>query len=259
MACGRQPAGQHGAAALGGAIRRRRQFGEARVGEGLRTRPGTWPEAQGIVVAGTAPDRGRLAGSGRGRPGSRTGRSRSTLRKALASPLPVLVDADGLTVPSSSSTSGRAGAVTVITPHAGDWPGCCTAPTTRLRPTGSSPPGGLRPSSACTVLLKGSTACDRYLDAIEPVLAHRHGARRGRVGVMRCPATAGAGRTARQIGRWGGPCSLYGLAGRLTAPIGAADVLAAIPEAIRTGTASRTRAGTMTRSGGEPSYRPDSA
>lgn len=81
-----------------------------------------WPE----VVAGDEPrDAGRVqawvAGPGMGTDGAALAR----LREVLAADVPVLVDADGLTllaqVPSLLADRARRGAVTVLTPHAGEF------------------------------------------------------------------------------------------------------------------------------------------
>jgi hydroxyethylthiazole kinase-like uncharacterized protein yjeF len=207
-----------------------------------------WPEAVITVIesAGHAPIEaaGRVQAWTAG-PGLGTGDDAAAmLAKVLASPLPVLVDADGLTVLSRNRDllAGRAGAATVITPHAGELARLMNGAHDEIVAHRLESARRAAAELGVTVLLKGSTTLIATPDADEPVLVNPTG-----TGWL---ATAGSGDVLSGLAgallaqgvlparsAAGAAAFVHGLAGRLAArdaPIGAADVLAAIPEAIRT-------------------------
>ncbi len=207
-----------------------------------------WPEAVITVIesAGHAPIEaaGRVQAWTAG-PGLGTGDDAAAmLAKVLASPLPVLVDADGLTVLSRNRAllAGRAGAATVITPHAGELARLMNGAHDEIVAHRLESARRAAAELGVTVLLKGSTTLIATPDADEPVLVNPTG-----TGWL---ATAGSGDVLSGLAgallaqgvlparsAAGAAAFVHGLAGRLAArdaPIGAADVLAAIPEAIRT-------------------------
>ncbi len=186
-----------------------------------------WPEAVVTVVDPDDPA-GQAAVKAAGRvqawaagPGLGTGDDAAAmLATVLASPVPVLVDADGLTVLSSRLLN-------------------CARDEIEARRLDSA-----RRAAAelgVTVLLKGSTTVIATPEAGEPALVNPTG--------TPWLATAGSGDVLSGLAgallaqgvlpaRWAAAAAafVHGLAGRLAArdaPIGAADVLAAIPEAIR--------------------------
>ena len=160
----------------------------------------------------------------------------------LATSLPVLVDADGLTVLASHKDllSRPAGAQTVITPHAGELARLLNANPDDIEARRLDYVRRAASELGVTVLLKGSTTVVASPEA-EPVLVNATG--------TPWLATAGSGdvlsglagallaqgvRPARLAAA--AAAFLHGLAGRLAAgdaPIGAADLITALPEAIR--------------------------
>ncbi len=161
----------------------------------------------------------------------------------LASPVPVLVDADGLTVLSSNKDllAGRDAAATVITPHAGELARLLNCARDEIEARRLDSVRRAAAELGVTVLLKGSTTVIATPEAGEPALVNPTG--------TPWLATAGSGDVLSGLAgallaqgvlpaRWAAAAAafVHGLAGRLAArdaPIGAADVLAAIPEAIR--------------------------
>jgi hydroxyethylthiazole kinase-like uncharacterized protein yjeF len=209
-----------------------------------------WPE---VVITQVDPADPAAAVQAAGRvqawvagPGLGTGASAlAQLKVVLASSLPVLVDADGLTVLAGHREllNRPAGAATLITPHAGEL----------ARFTGQDPAeiesrrlDSARRAAAelgVTVLLKGSTTVVATPEADEPVYVNPTG--------TPWLATAGSGDVlsglAGALLAQGLPAQLaaalaaylHGLAGRLAAlgaPIGAADIIDALPDAIRLAT-----------------------
>src|SRR5579859_2783336 len=177
-------------------------------------------------------------------PGLGTGDDAADLLAAvLATPLPVLVDADGLTVLSRRKDllSRPAGAATLLTPHAGELARLINADRGEIEANRLDSARRAAAELGATVLLKGSTTVIATPDRGEPVFVNPTG--------TPWLATAGSGdvlsglagallaqgvrpvRTAAAVAAF-----LHGLAGRLAArdaPVGAGDVLAAIPAAIR--------------------------
>jgi ADP-dependent NAD(P)H-hydrate dehydratase / NAD(P)H-hydrate epimerase len=211
-----------------------------------------WPE----TVITTYPDEGDwdLLGSvGRVQawvagPGMGTGRDAAArLAAVLGTDLPVLVDADGLTILSQAKgLLPRSKGVTLITPHAGELarllgtdPGSVEA---RRLEHARRAAGQL----GVTVLLKGSTTVIAPADASEPVLVNPTGtpwlatAGSGDVLSGLAGALLAQGLEPAQAGL--AAAYLHGLAGRLAAgspdgdgqaPIGASDLVRTLPDAFR--------------------------
>jgi hydroxyethylthiazole kinase-like uncharacterized protein yjeF len=194
-----------------------------------------WPEA---VITGYGAEPGRVqawvAGPGMGT----TEEARARLRTVLESDVPVLVDADGLTLlPADIRTRT---APTLITPHAGELGRLLGADPAGIEAHRLDYATRAAAELNITVLLKGSTT----------VIASP-----GRATVTVNPtgtpwlATAGSGDVlsglagallAQGLSTHDAATAaayLHGLAGRLAAggaPISAADIIAALPDAIRT-------------------------
>lgn len=210
-----------------------------------------WPEAVTTVI-----DSGRDAGPAAvidsvGRvqawvvgPGLGTGdEAEALLAAALATPLPVLVDADGLTILARRKDllARQPGAPTLITPHAGELARLLNATHTEIEARRLAFARRAASELAVTVLLKGSTTVVAAPDPAEPVYVNPTGTSwlatagsgdvlSGLAGALLAqgvqPASAAAGAAAY----------LHGLAGRLAArdaPIGSADILTALPDTFR--------------------------
>jgi ADP-dependent NAD(P)H-hydrate dehydratase / NAD(P)H-hydrate epimerase len=201
-----------------------------------------WPEAVTTVVEDSLADVGRVnawvAGPGLGT----DERAEALLTEVLSGDLPVLVDADGLTVLTRRRDLLWRDAPTVLTPHAGEL--------ARLLGTDADQVEARRLEHArraaeelnATVLLKGSTTV--IAEAGRPVRANPTGTPHlatagsgdvlsGLIGTLlagRVPAIDAASAGAY----------LHGLAGRLAAgddaeaPVSAQDVIEALPAAFRT-------------------------
>ena len=166
----------------------------------------------------------------------------------IATPLPVLVDADGLTVLSRRKDllSRPPGAATLITPYTGELARLLNADHEDIEAHRLAFVRRAADELGVTVLLKGSTTTVASPDADEPIFVNPTG--------TPWLATAGSGDVLSGLAgamlaqgvlpvRSGAAAAafLHGLAGRIAAdggPIGAADVLEAIPDAIRTVEAS---------------------
>jgi ADP-dependent NAD(P)H-hydrate dehydratase / NAD(P)H-hydrate epimerase len=216
-----------------------------------------WPEAVITVVDPDDPAGSRELAAGQaaieaaGRvqawtagPGLGTGDDATAmLAMVLASPLPVLIDADGLTVLSRNKDllAGRDGAATVITPHAGELARLLNGTHDEIEAHRLDSARRAATELGVTVLLKGSTTVIAAPEADEPALVNPTG--------TPWLATAGSGDVLSGLAgallaqgvlparsAAAAAAFVHGLAGRLAArdaPIGASDVLAAIPEAIR--------------------------
>ena len=208
-----------------------------------------WPEAV-ITVIDPADPAAAVEAAGRVQawvagPGLGTGDDAAALLgTVLATSLPVLVDADGLTVLSRhKELLGRpAGAATLITPHAGELARLVNGDHDQIEAHRLESARSAAAELGVTVLLKGSTTVVATPDPAEPAFVNPTG--------TPWLATAGSGdvlsglagallaqgvRPARSAAA--AAAFLHGLAARLAArgaPVGASDVLAAIPEAIRT-------------------------
>jgi ADP-dependent NAD(P)H-hydrate dehydratase / NAD(P)H-hydrate epimerase len=174
-------------------------------------------------------------------PGIGTGPDAAALLAAvLASDVPVLVDADGLTVLAGRRDLLRRDAPVLITPHAGELARLLSADRADIEARRLHYVRAAAAKLGVTVLLKGSTTVIASPDDTQPVLVNSTG--------TSWLATAGSGDVlsglAGSLLAQGIPTAtaaaaaayLHGMAGRLAArdaPIGASDLIAAIPAAIR--------------------------
>ncbi len=205
-----------------------------------------WPEA---VLTTYDPDRPAQAIETAGRvqawavgPGIGTGpHAEALLAEVLASDVPVLVDADGLTVLAARrDLLGRAAPV-LITPHAGELARLLSADRADIEARRLHYARAAAAELGVTVLLKGSTTVIAEPDGHQPVLVNSTG--------TPWLATAGSGDVLSGLAgsllaqgvdapqAAAAAAYLHGMAGRLAArdaPIGASDLLGAIPAAIRT-------------------------
>ncbi|HKD89964.1 MAG TPA: NAD(P)H-hydrate dehydratase [Streptosporangiaceae bacterium] len=204
-----------------------------------------WPEA---VLTAYHPDRPADAIKTAGRvqawavgPGIGTGPDAAALLAAvLASDVPVLVDADGLTVLAERRDLLRRDAPVLITPHAGELARLLSADRGDIEARRLHYVRVAAAELGVTVLLKGSTTVIASPDDTQPVLVNSTG--------TSWLATAGSGDVlsglAGSLLAQGIPAAiaaaaaayLHGMAGRLAArdaPIGASDLISAIPAAIR--------------------------
>jgi ADP-dependent NAD(P)H-hydrate dehydratase / NAD(P)H-hydrate epimerase len=174
-------------------------------------------------------------------PGIGTGpEAYALLAAVLASDLPVLVDADGITVLAAHRELLPRPGPTLITPHAGELARLLHADRADIEARRLHYSCAAAAELGITVLLKGSTT----------VIAEPHGARPARVNSTGSSwlATAGSGDVLSGLagallaqGLLPGDAAavaayLHGMAARLAArdaPIGAGDLLGAIPAAIR--------------------------
>ncbi|MBN6056955.1 NAD(P)H-hydrate dehydratase [Nonomuraea sp. RK-328] len=198
-----------------------------------------WPEA---VI--TELERPSLDGVGRVQawvvgPGLGTGDwAREVLAQVLASDVPVLIDADGLTLVSRERDLLGREAPVLITPHAGELSRLTGAGRDEIEADRLRHARGAAADLGVTVLLKGSTTV--VAEADRPVRVNGTGspwlATGGTGDVL--SGVAGA-LLAQGLGCYdAGSCAahLHGLAGRIAssgAPLHAAGVAAAVPAAIR--------------------------
>ena len=211
-----------------------------------------WPEA---VLTTYQPDHPAEAIKAAGRvqawaigPGIGTGPDAAALLAAvLASDVPVLVDADGLTVLAGRRELLRRDAPVLITPHAGELARLLSADRGDIEARRLHYVRAAAADLGVTVLLKGSTTVIASPDDSQPVLVNSTG--------TSWLATAGSGDVlsglAGSLLAQGLPAALaaaagaylHGMAGRLAArdaPIGASDLIGAIPAAIRAVTSNTT-------------------
>jgi ADP-dependent NAD(P)H-hydrate dehydratase / NAD(P)H-hydrate epimerase len=209
-----------------------------------------WPEA---VITHLDPQRPATSVEKAGRvqawiagPGLGTGdEARELLGAVLATDLPVLIDADGLTVLSRNrELLGRESAdsgATLLTPHAGELARLLGADTADIEASRLDYARRAAAELGVTVLLKGSTTVVATPDAADPVMVNPTG--------TPWLATAGSGDVLSGLAgsllaqgvtpaqpAGAAAAFLHGLAGRLAAsgaPIGAADLLTSLPAAIR--------------------------
>ena len=166
------------------------------------------------------------------------------LTAVLASDVPVLVDADGLTVLAANKDLLKRAVPVLITPHAGELARLLSADRADIEARRLHYVRAAAAQLGITVLLKGSTTVIAGPDASQPVLVNSTG--------TSWLATAGSGDVLSGLAgsllaqgldpahAAAAGAYLHGMAGRLAArgaPIGAADLLAAIPAAIRVVTA----------------------
>ncbi|MFB4305758.1 NAD(P)H-hydrate dehydratase [Actinomadura sp. GTD37] len=209
-----------------------------------------WPEAVTTVIEPGRQDAGVLDRIGRVQawvvgPGLGTGDSGESLLEAvLATDLPVLVDADGLTVLSRRRDLLRRAAPTVLTPHAGELARLIAADRAEIEGARLDHVRRAAAELAATVLLKGSTTL--VAEADRPVRVNPTGTPRlatagtGDVLSGLVGALLAGGLPAIEAAAAG--AYLHGLAARLAAaptpgaesPISAYDVIKALPAAFRT-------------------------
>ncbi len=204
-----------------------------------------WPEAVLSVADPSQPERtlesaGRVQAWAAG-PGMGTGDdARAMLAAVLATSLPALVDADGLTVVAAHPELFPRQAPTVITPHAGELARLLQADRGDIEARRLHYATAAAARLGVTVLLKGSTTVIAQPAAGQPVLVNATGsswlATAGSGDVLSGLAGALLAQGAAPAVAAAAAAYLHGMAGRLAArgaPIGAADILAAIPAAIR--------------------------
>jgi hydroxyethylthiazole kinase-like uncharacterized protein yjeF len=202
-----------------------------------------WPEAVGSVADARVPRHsveaaGRVQAWAAG-PGMGTGDDAAGLLAAvLATDLPVLVDADGITILAAHRELLSRSQPTLITPHAGELARLTGADRASIEERRLEHATAAAAELGITVLLKGSTTVIAEPDGT--VLVNSTGsawlATAGSGDVLSGLAGAllaqgvGAARAAAAA------AYLHGIAGRLAsrdAPIGASDLITAIPAAIR--------------------------
>jgi hydroxyethylthiazole kinase-like uncharacterized protein yjeF len=177
-------------------------------------------------------------------PGLGTGDEAAALIAAvLATDLPVLIDADGLTVLARRRDllSRPAGAPTLITPHAGELARLLNADHADIEAHRLDYARRAAAELGVTVLLKGSTTVIATPDPGEPVLVNPTGtswlATAGSGDVLSGLAGALLAQGVRPVQYAAAAAAyLHGLAGQLAArdaPIAAADLLTALPDALR--------------------------
>jgi ADP-dependent NAD(P)H-hydrate dehydratase / NAD(P)H-hydrate epimerase len=208
-----------------------------------------WPEA---VITVTGEDGGEVGTAGRVQawlagPGMGTDeQARRRLAAVLATDLPVLVDADGLTLLAESPAlvTGRR-AATLLTPHAGELARLLRTDPAQVTARRAEHARAAARAYGCCVLLKGSTTVIAAGDG--PLLVNPTGtgwlATAGTGDVLSGLAGAllaqglDAGEAAAAAAYLHGISARYaaGGAGLLPgeAPIGAGDVIGALPDAIR--------------------------
>ena len=208
-----------------------------------------WPEAV-ITVIDPADPAAAVTSAGRVQawtagPGLGTGDEAAALIAAvLATSLPVLIDADGLTVLARHREllAGRPpGAPTLITPHAGELARLLNGSRADIEAQRLTYARRAAAELGVTVLLKGSTTVVATPDAAEPVLVNPTGtpwlATAGSGDVLSGLAGALLAQGVAPVQFAGAAAAfLHGLAGRLAArdaPIAAADLLTALPDAFR--------------------------
>ena len=210
-----------------------------------------WPEAV-ITVAGDTGDEvtaaGRvqawLAGPGMGT----DERARGRLAAVLATGLPVLVDADGLTLVAREPelVAGRR-AATLLTPHAGELARLLRGDPAVVTARRAEHARAAAAAFGCCVLLKGSTTVIAPADG-GPLLVNPTGtgwlATAGTGDVLAGLAGALLAQGLEVAEAAAAAAYLHGIAARYAAdgagplpggeaPIGAGDVLSALPDAIR--------------------------
>jgi hydroxyethylthiazole kinase-like uncharacterized protein yjeF len=199
-----------------------------------------WPEAITTVTDGSLEGVGRVQAWVAG-PGLGTDeRAEALVAAVLGTALPVLIDADGLTVVARRRDLLWRSAPTVLTPHAGELARLLGTEPDAVEAGRLEHARRAAEELASTVLLKGSTTV--VAEAERPVRVNPTGTPR--------LATAGTGDVLSgligallaggvdAIDAAAAGAYLHGLAGRLAAepgaPIGAHDVIEALPAAFRT-------------------------
>jgi ADP-dependent NAD(P)H-hydrate dehydratase / NAD(P)H-hydrate epimerase len=162
------------------------------------------------------------------------------LRAVLATSVPVLVDADGITLLAGHRDLLPRAAPTLITPHAGELSRLIGADRQEIEARRLRFATQAAAQLGVTVLLKGSTTVIVSPERDKPVLVNPTGtswlatAGSGDVLSGLTGALLAQGLPAQQAAAVG--AYLHGIAGRLAAdgaPIGASDLIAGLPRAIR--------------------------
>jgi ADP-dependent NAD(P)H-hydrate dehydratase / NAD(P)H-hydrate epimerase len=222
-----------------------------------------WPEAVITVVGPDAEPAEVLRTAGRVQawtigPGMGTGeRAAGLLRQVLASDVPVLVDADGLTLVAAQPDLLRRQAPTLLTPHAGELARLLGADRGDVEARRLEHVRRAADQLGVTVLLKGSTTLIASPDGGLPVHVNPTGtpwlATAGSGDVLSGLAGALLAQGLGAVDAAAVAAYLHGMAARLAAtgeaeaperqvpvhpgsvaaPIGASDVLRALPDAIR--------------------------
>jgi hydroxyethylthiazole kinase-like uncharacterized protein yjeF len=207
-----------------------------------------WPEA---VLTTYDPGRPGDAIEAAGRvqawaigPGIGTGDiAHALLATVLASDEPVLIDADGLTVLAAHRELLPRRGPTLITPHAGELGRLLTADRADVEARRLHYATAAAAELGVTVLLKGSTTVIADADARCPVHVNSTGsswlATAGSGDVLSGLAGSLLAQGLAALSAAAVAAYLHGLAGRLAAadaPIGASDLLGAVPAAIRAST-----------------------
>ena len=205
-----------------------------------------WPE---VVPTTYDPARPAEAVTAAGRvqawaagPGMGTGAAaHDLLARVLASDVPVLVDADGLTVLAAHRDLLPRGAPTLITPHAGELARLLGADRADIEARRLHFARTAAAELGVTVLLKGSTTVIARPDGTLPILVNATGsswlATAGSGDVLSGLAGGLLAQGADAAHAAAAAAYLHGIAARLAAreaPIGASDLIGAIPAAIRT-------------------------
>lgn len=206
-----------------------------------------WPEA--VITTTRAGQQGGAAIEQAGRvqawaagPGMGTSDvSHSLLAAVLATDLPALVDADGITLLAAHRELLPRSAPTLLTPHAGELARLLGADRADVEARRLRFATQAAADLGCTVLLKGSTTVIASPEPDQEVLVNPTG--------TSWLATAGSGDVlsglaGSLLAQGLGPARaaaaaayLHGIAARLAAegaPIGSTDIIAALPTAIRT-------------------------
>jgi hydroxyethylthiazole kinase-like uncharacterized protein yjeF len=177
-----------------------------------------------------------------GGPGMGTGdHAAGLLAAVLATSLPVLVDADGITLLAAHRELLSRSAPTLITPHAGELARLLGADRADIEAHRLRFATRAAAELGCTVLLKGSTTVIASPAADERVLVNPTGtswlATAGSGDVLSGLAGALLAQGLEPLRAAAAAAYLHGIAARLAAegaPIGASDVIRALPAAIRT-------------------------
>jgi hydroxyethylthiazole kinase-like uncharacterized protein yjeF len=174
-------------------------------------------------------------------PGMGTGEASAGLLAAiLATTLPVLVDADGITILAAHPELLHRDAPTLITPHAGELARLLKADRADIEARRLHFATTAAAQLGVTVLLKGSTTVIARPDGGEPVFVNPTGtswlATAGSGDVLSGLTGALLAQGADTAHAAAAGAYLHGLAGRLAsegAPISATDLISALPAAIR--------------------------
>ena len=205
-----------------------------------------WPEAVitttgdttgGQVIKAAGQVQAWVAGPGMG-----TGEPAAELLAAvLGTSLPVLVDADGITVLSAHRGLLSRSAPTLLTPHAGELARLLGADRADIESRRLQYATQAAAELGCTVLLKGSTTVIASPAGGHPVMVNPTGtswlATAGSGDVLSGLAGALLAQGLDPLRAAAAGAYLHGIAARLAAegaPIGASDVIGALPAAIRT-------------------------